>query len=188
MNIENFPVEFIKKMAHSPIRNYAVPGLVSYLIGERSEGKGCVRLFHSTRNHQEPIAPHSHRFDFHCIVLAGQVRNLIWREDYNFNSHNSDTYARRILKYSGAPGHYGITNGGISKYTSSESVYTKGQSYSMEADQVHSIFFSKGAYVLFFEGAQQSDESVVLVPVVDDEVIETFRKEEWMFRAEHESA
>lgn len=52
----------------------------------------------------------------------------------------------------------------------------------MLASEVHSIHFSRGAQVLFFEGPTVADTSIILEPNVDGETIPTFRVEPWMFK------
>jgi len=52
----------------------------------------------------------------------------------------------------------------------------------MKADQMHSIDFSKGAKVLFFEGPRLSDTSEIIEPVVRGEVIRTYIKQDYMFK------
>ena len=69
MNAENFSIEALLRMKHSPVRNYAIPGLTSSLIGSPSPN-GTVRIFECSREHQEPIIPHSHRFSFQCHAGA----------------------------------------------------------------------------------------------------------------------
>ncbi len=174
-------LETINQMKHSPIRNYGgIPGLTSWLISSPG-AQGCVRLMECSRTHQEPITPHSHRFDFECLVLAGNVQNIIW-EPASISSIGDDEYQSTVLRYSGAPGEYekeSATNGWwhIKKYT-----YQCGDAYRMKADEVHSIFFGRGASVLFFEGPKVSDSSIILEPVVDGEVVPTFKVEPWMFK------
>lgn len=51
----------------------------------------------------------------------------------------------------------------------------------MKAEEIHSITFSRGASVLFFEGPRKTDTSTVLEPVVDGETIPLFRTEPWMY-------
>src|SRR5688572_7069582 len=102
MKAENFDVAALLKMAHSPIRNYAIPGLTSSLIGAPSPA-GTVRLFQNSRDHQEPIVPHSHRFDFMCWVLAGAVRNRVWRRAMSYDK-NADFYRSSRLIYGGKAG------------------------------------------------------------------------------------
>jgi hypothetical protein len=112
VNAENFNIEMLLAMAHSPLRNYAIPGLTSSLIGQKS-GTGCIRLFENSRDHQENITPHSHRFDFQCWVLAGHVVNRVWIKpnplrlpsNYKF-SEAHDFFEISELRYQGAPGQY----------------------------------------------------------------------------------
>lgn len=173
-------LEMIEAMKHSPLENYAgVPGLTSWLIGAPGP-KGTVRLLECSRNHQEPVTPHSHRFDFLCQVLAGRVRNLIWEEEQT--PRGGDMYLASNLIYQGKPGKYKRSGNWCSTYSVKEEVHIAGATYSMKADQIHSIFFGRGTKVLFFEGPQVSEESVILEPVVNGVAIPTFDIKDWMFR------
>ena len=182
MRAEGFDVDALIAMAHSPLRNYIVPGLDSYLIGNPSPA-GTVRLFRCSRWHQESITPHSHRFNFQCWVLRGWVRQVLW-EDASLCSYlaEDDMYMRSVQKYLGVPGKYEISRVSSSRYLRAEETYQAGECYSMTHDEIHSIYFSKGAEVLFFEGPQVSDTSVFLEPVVNGEVIPTLKTEPWMFQ------
>jgi hypothetical protein len=180
MNAEGFDINALLHMAHSPVRNYVIPGLTSSLIGTPSD-KGTVRLFQNERKHQETITPHSHRFNFQCWVLRGSVRNRLWfRRDHD--DTNSDEYRTTQLQYSGKIGGYSVDQGGVNRWAYYDSVFTQGQCYSMRAEQVHSIFFARDTVVLFFEGPTISDSSIIIEPVVDGEVIPTFEVKPWMFR------
>lgn len=170
---------FLDKMKHSPVRNYAIPGLTSWLIGAPTV-HGCVRLFECSREHHEPITPHSHRFDFECVVLAGSVRNILWTPVAD--ERRGDRYQSSRLIYRGGIGHYAIDKDGIDTYEGTAFAYRAGDSYSMKADEIHSIYFSRGAKVLFFEGPTIADESLILEPYVDGEVVSTFKVEPWMFK------
>ena len=167
----------LRKMLHSPIRNYAVPGLTSWLIGEPSL-KGTMRLFECSRDHVEPITPHSHRFDFQCWVLKGSVRNRIWRG----SAFDGDQFVQTSLIYGGAPGEYKKARLGVSHFTKHDTVYGQDEWYSMEAREIHSIYFAKGTEVLFFEGPTVSDQSLILEPFVDGDDIPTFEVKPWMFK------
>ncbi len=171
-------IELLMQMAHSPLMNYAVPGLTSSLIGAPSK-EGAVRMFQSDRDQIEVITPHSHRFDFTCIVLSGRVRNLIWKQ---VSEGNGDEYQQSHLVYRDKPGSYKKTPGSVDFWSYGERTYTAGDSYSMKADQVHSIYFSRGAQVLFFEGPAVSDTSIVLEPHVNGETIQTLEVKPWMFK------
>lgn len=173
-------LEFLEKMKHSPVRNYAIPGLTSWLIGAPT-AQGCVRLFECSREHHEQITPHSHRFDFECHVLAGHVRNIIWTP---VTEEKGDRFAETSLLYQGGIGHYETKLCGIDSYEGSAYLHKAGTSYSMKADEIHSIYFSRGAKVLFFEGPKIADSSIILEPYVDGEIVPTFKVEPWMFKRE----
>jgi hypothetical protein len=167
----------LKAMAHSPVRNYAIPGLTSWLIGEPS-ANGTMRLFSCSRDHQEPITPHSHRFDFQCWVLSGTVRNRIWTLGYGCG----DWYGRSSLNYAGDCGQYTKGQHTEGRYEFADAVYEADDWYSMKSAQIHSIYFTAGTEVLFFEGPTISNESLILEPLVDGELIPTFEVKPWMFQ------
>ena len=179
MNIENLDVKFFQSMAHSPIYNYAVAGITSSIIGMPSEN-GVVRLLHSEREHQESVTPHSHRFDFHCIVLRGNVKNRIWSKSYG--SMQSDLYTETQLIYAGSAGKYDKGESNNSRWNYCDYDYSAGQSYSMKANEVHSIFFYRGALVLIFEGKTVSDKSVILEPISQGRTIPILEVKPWMFQ------
>ena len=167
---------FLDCMKHSPVRNSGgIPGLTSWLIGEPGE-HGLVRLMECSRDHFEPIVPHSHRFDFECRVLRGKVRNIIWGPDTN-----GDDYQITKLRYAGAPGQYERQEVGTAKWSFRTETFHEGDTYSMTWDEVHSIFFSRGTVVLFFEAKPVTDTSIILQPFVDGSMIPTFKVEPWMF-------
>lgn len=182
----NFDIDSLLAMAHSPVSNYVIPGLTSYLIGERSE-RGTVRLFHCSREHQEAITPHSHRFDFQCVVLRGSVRNRLWHRAAAYHQ-SADLFQASSLVYQGAMGNYTKEPGEIAMWTYADHYYNAGECYSMRADEVHSIYFSRDALVLFFEGPAASDRSIVLEPHVDGEAIPTMETRPWMFQRKGSAA
>lgn len=171
-------LKILRRMAHSPVKNYGgIPGLTSSLIGSPGPN-GLVRLMESSRDHQEPITPHSHRFDFHCQVITGEVRNLIWTTDENYG----DPFQVSVLQYEGQIGKYKRIVGEVKKWRLIPQIYRAGEEYGMAAEEVHSIFFSKGSVMLFFEGPTERDSSIILEPFVDGEAIPTFKVEPWMFK------
>ena len=180
MNAENFNVAALLKMAHSPVRNYVVPGLTSSLIGMPSPA-GTMRLFECERDHQETITPHSHRFDFQCWVLRGEVRNRIWRS--NFTKYgDGDLYEATLLHYEGEIGAYRMEPGEVNRWQYTDTVYAEGQCYAMRSAEVHSIHFSRGARVLFFEGPKVADSSMIIQPFCGGEVVPTMEVKPWMFK------
>lgn len=171
--------KLLKSMAHSGLHNYILPGLESWLIG--GEGRGTVRLFKSDRHEQHPeITPHSHRFDFACLVLSGKVQNVLWKEDAY-----GDEYAVSNLKYEGQPGQYTRSDGKVARYCTQMKEHKAGDWYCMRADEIHSIRFLERAVVLFFEGPQVTDTTVILEPY-EGERLATFTTADWMFKSKAE--
>jgi hypothetical protein len=161
-------------MRKSMLGNYIIPGLTSSLLTN-----GVVRLFEASREQHSDITPHSHRFNFTCLVLRGHVVNRLWTLGA---SKEHDWYAPSKLEYSGAPGSYKIVHAHDAKrWRYDEVTYNKGEWYSMVADQIHSIMFSPDAIVLFFEGPQITDTTTILEPVVDRCRVSTFAVQPWMF-------
>jgi hypothetical protein len=177
---KNFDLEMLLQMAHSPLENYVIPGLTSKLIGAPSP-YGTVRLFECSRDHQESITPHSHRFDLQCWVLKGKVRNRIWTE-VGYANESGDMYCATTMRYDGSVGKYQREDGISGRWVYGDYLYAAGDWYAMKADEVHSIYFSKGAKVLFFEGPMLEETSIILEPVVNGEVIPTMKVEPWMFK------
>lgn len=177
MNAEHFSIDKLFAMAHSPVRNYAIPGLTRWLIGERGGDKGTVRLFQCERQHQEPITPHSHRFSFQAWVLSGFVINRVWTK----SSSEGDMFMMSRQRCDGM-GKYTLEDLEVGRYRATDRTYGVGQCYSMQAEEIHSIFFSRDALVLFFEGSTEMDCSYVLQPYVNNEVIPTLETKPWMFQ------
>lgn len=178
MSSLNDLANFTSSISHSKVSNYVIPGLSSSLIGNPSES-GVVRLFECSRNHQENITAHSHRFDFKCLVLKGSVRNVIWTE-----STEGDEYAVSSLLYKGEIGSYSKVISRVAKFKPVCTDYNQGDIYSMKYHQIHSIMFTKGTSVLFFEGEPKSESSVILEPYVNGKIIPTMKVEPWMFQKE----
>ncbi len=179
MNAVHTPdLEHILTMAHSHVHNYVIPGLTSSLIGDPGP-RGCVRLFRCSRDHQEPITPHSHRFNFNCIVLRGWVVNRTWRVAKL--DEEGDEFQTVHLHYNGEIGRHSKVDGAVERWLYDDKSYHAGDTYSMLADEVHSIKFSRGAAVLFFEGPALSNSSIAIEPVVNMERIPTSDVQPWMF-------
>ena len=68
-------ISILQDMKSDRVANYVIAGLDSYMLNS-----GKVRLFENKRDHNDAITPHSHRFDFVCLVLAGKVVNSLWEE------------------------------------------------------------------------------------------------------------
>ena len=181
-----FNLSMLLAMKHSPVRNYVIPGLTSWLIGAPGP-QGCIRLFESERETQEFITPHSHRFDFQCWVLAGWVRNRIWTR--RVNSDGCDFYYESKLRRgckrgNGSMGEYTQSEAALNvpqPYTFEDTTYDAGAWYSMGFKEIHSIAFSRGAKVLFFEGPEWTHETTILEPRANGVRVPTFKVEPWMF-------
>jgi hypothetical protein len=171
-------LDLVMKFAHNPVRNYAIPGLTSWMISESKTGN--IRMFEMTRDHIEPVVAYSHRFNFHCVVLHGEVENILFDQ-----SLDGDLYSPIYQIYDGSIGSYKTERSNLRiRYNQISQKYYEGDQYSMCSDEIHSIRFKKGTKVLFFEGSDVSDKSIILEPIVDDEIILTFKVEQWMFKKE----
>lgn len=179
LRLTNFDLPALLALAHSPIHNYVIPGLTSSLLGAPSP-QGCVRLFECSREHQEAITPHSHRFDLQCIVLQGWVENKLWVET---EDEHADAFAVSHIKYLGEPGAYEKRRYGFAaKFAiQSKEGYGPGDCYQMKSAEIHSIAFSRNAKVLFFEGPTLTDISVVIEPWVNGKMVPTSTTQPWMF-------
>lgn len=173
----NFLATSLREMAHSRVRNYATVGLTSSLVGGKDHG--TVRLFEATRQTREWVTPHSHRFDFCAMVLAGSVENILFEE----GGMGGEEYGVGVIApIEGGLGSYKITRtNDVKFYETRTFTYRAGDVYAMAANQFHSIRFSKDAVVLFLEGPNLRDTSAFLEPYENGEVIETFKTEDWMF-------
>lgn len=171
-------IKSILYMKRNPLQNYIVPGLTSWLLADLKE-KGMIRLFEMERHQEMAIAPHSHRFDFDCIVLAGSVVNTLWRPSYNIK--NGDEFQITSLEYMGQPGQYKETRGGIMNYTPLVQEHKEGDKYGMRFDEIHSIKFSRGAKVLFFEGPSKTTHTTLLDPYVNGQRVPQSAIQPWMF-------
>ena len=169
-------IQMIQQMKHSPLYNYIVPGLTSWLIGGKAPTGACVRLFEMEREQMEFITPHSHRFDFECIVLSGTVENTIWTP-YTAG----DEYDMLRLEFDSV-GKYETSITERKRFHKTMSVFKVNEQYRMDHGDIHSIKFSKGACVLFFEGPTKKDHSFALQPVANGESVPTFKTEPWMFK------
>lgn len=88
-------------MENAKVLNYALPGLASAIVSG-SHDHGRVRAFRADRATHEFIAPHSHRFDFDSLALAGSVTNTLFTPD-----PNCDPYlASRLRPWDGGLGKY----------------------------------------------------------------------------------
>jgi len=172
-------IKHLVSMRHSPLRNYIVPGLTSWLIMDNGTA-GKIRLFESSRNQQEFITPHSHRFDFSACVIRGHVHNTLWTPSEQFG----DEYVVTNSTYLGQPGEYEKQSKVVARFVDSTICYDDGEWYSMKHNEIHSIKFSRDAVVLFFENRAITTTTQVLEPFVNGQHVPTMKVEPWMFKKE----
>lgn len=174
-------LNLLTSMRRSRLGNYIVPGIYSSLLGsgEGVEGLGRFRLFEASRHQQKDVTPHSHRFDFCCLVLSGAVHNTTWNQS---KTNSGDAYREVFLDYAGAPGRYVRRYADIDCWTSATGTYEAGEWYSMRHDEIHSIVFEKGTSVLFIEGPEVTATTKALIPWVDGKEVDTLATEDWMFQ------
>ena len=165
-------------MRQRPLRNYIVPGLTSWMIMDNGDD-GKVRMFMCSRDQQEFITPHSHRFDFTACVLRGSVENTLWVET---DDPKSDRYFVTRTQYLGEPGKYKEIAVGVAGFITDTLTHNEGEWYGMKHSDIHSIKFKKDTVVLFIEGRSLATYSNVLEPFVNDERIPTMKTEPWMFK------
>jgi hypothetical protein len=164
-------IDHLLGMRTSLVKNYGLPGVDSSLISN-----GIVRIFESHREQQESITPHSHKFDFCCLVLSGKVLNRTWYADTK-----GDPFIVSYCQYLGEIGKYEKEPAGEVNFSFVDKTYVAGEWYGMKHDEIHSIYFSKGCKVLFFEGEVITNETRIIEPCVDGKHLQTFEIKKWMF-------
>jgi hypothetical protein len=179
MTILNEIEAAIAPMLNNSLRNYIVPGLTSSLVG--GNGKGLVRLFQANRDTLEFITPHSHRFDFTCVVLYGDVMNTIFRSGSGYDERWCYSTINQVCGENGLNEYVHIRDDKPSTWRAEAKSYSTGDTYSMKHTEIHSIKFGRNTRVLFFEGPQLTPTSHMIEPWENGKVIPTFRTEPWMF-------
>ena len=168
--MNNLDLEALRELSHSTLHNYILSGLDSHLLG------ATTRVFVNTRESTGVITPHSHRFDFQCLVLRGEVVNTIFE-----GGGAGDEYQLTETEYLGEPGKYSTLKTERATYLPKATAYQTGDWYGMTSEEIHSIRFSRDAVVLFIEGAQVTNKSAYIEPYVRGETIPTMKTEPWMF-------
>lgn len=169
----------VQPMKNSRLRNYIAPGLTSHLVGGVEHGK--VRLFTADRSTLEFITPHSHRFNFTCLVLQGIVDNTIFEPGSDFCERWCVSTINQVCSGNGLMEYVHTRDEKPTYWRLRTDQWVTGDTYSMSYDQMHSIKFHRGTEVLFFEGPQVVTTGKMLEPWEDGKVIPTFRTEPWMF-------
>lgn len=170
-------IKQFKRMRHSPLHNYIVPGLTSWMIMSNGD-LGKLRMFESTREQQEFITPHSHRFDFTACVLRGCVYNTLWVPVDN----GGDEFVVTNNTYLGKVGEYEVQSRVVARFVGDTICHDEGEWYGMKHNEIHSIRFSRDALVLFIEGQAHTNTTQVLEPWVQQRRIPTMKVEDWMFQ------
>lgn len=175
----------LAKMKNSPVHNYATAGLSSHLIGGGDFGK--VRLLTSDRDTREFITPHSHRYGFSCLVLRGEVHNTVYKQLLNPTQTTPSVnrwWPSTLFEKNGGLGEYDplVPDNDWGWYQEELITYNANDWYSMSANDIHSIWFSRNTEVLFFEGPQENDYSRILEPYSNGQRVPTFNTAPWMFR------
>jgi hypothetical protein len=168
-------IDIVDQMKHNKLNNYILAGLSSSILG--GGDFGCVRLFESSRYTEQFVTPHSHRFDFFCFVLQGFVENIVYQD----SESDDDTWSVFEMQKLNGFGQYKNTFVKNKNFLRQSFCYEAGEFYSMTADEIHSIKFSKDSKVLFFEGAEKSNKSFYLEPFVNEKTINVFEVKPWMF-------
>lgn len=162
------------------LENYIVPGLQSTLLASSLNG-GKVRVFDMTREQEYDITPHDHRYDFQCCVLAGSVTN----RRYTVIERGNKEYATHaIMQYDYAKHELDEAQAEWAEARFEDETFGVGAWYSMKATEFHAIRFSRGAKVLFIEGAEVKAWSSCLLPYVNGRICNTFIWRDWMMAAE----
>jgi hypothetical protein len=173
-------LDAIEPMKNNRLGNYIIPGVASHLIGGGDHGK--VRLFSAARSARDFVTPHSHRFDFTCLVLSGVVRNTIYHPSGSHIEPWCMSTIDQVCGENGLRDYVHTRSEGPSYWLPVTTTYREGDTYAMQHDEIHSIQFDRGTQVLFFEGPQVTAVSCMLEPWVDGQCVPTFKTESWMFR------
>lgn len=185
------PGSVLRRMKHSSIRNYALPGLTSYLIGNDAGHHGMVRMFEADRTTLEVITPHSHRYDFTAYVLHGKVENVTFRRAQSIAEYSNPkaspywvSFLEVIADEHGKelPGEYNHLEGyGPVSFFDEGKVYKEGDWYSVKHNEIHSIHFQKGTRVLMFQSPDITHRTTILEPFANGKRVPNFTVAPWMF-------
>lgn len=171
------PLGVLMGVAHSPVCNYVIPGLTSWLIGEHEDGV-TLRMFTASRHPREPIAPHSHRYDFRARVLTGSVEHTLWVPGDNLHGDEFEVLHQSTPK---TIGDFDCTRGERGYWKPCTYPYDVNRIYQLLAEEVHSIQFDKGTIVLLEEQPDRTN-SFMLNPVVAGNTLYIGDTQPWMFK------
>lgn len=172
----------IEPMLNSRLDNYIIPGVASEIVGGGDFGK--VRLFSTDREARDFVTPHSHRFDFTCLVLSGVVHNTLFTEEqYRTGDEWLGSTIDQVCGANGLREYKHVRYATPNNWEQKTYTYVAGDTYSMKFNELHSIRFERGSRVLFFEGPQLITTSRMIEPWVNGQIVPTFKTEPWMFQS-----
>lgn len=129
-----------KCMPHSRI-NHHTPGL-NYLNLQRSD-KFTLKLYllEPNNNHNSGflVHPHTHRYEFNTVVLAGCVENVVLKELGNKVPPKGKRDFPMIRHEYSPEGVSGKPLGTWLYETDESGIYESGQSYYLNTDQIHTL-------------------------------------------------
>lgn len=175
----------VETMRHNKLGNYIVAGLDSFMIGD-GDKHGKVRLFSCDRDTRDSITPHSHRFDFACLVLRGDVQNTLYEDPTPGSLTKIEPWVvssiDQVCGVDGIRKFEHVRQDKPRDLVARTTMYSRGEIYYMSSEEIHSIVFRRGSRVLFFEGPPKTDRSYMIEPWVNGKVVPTFKTEDWMFQ------
>lgn len=128
-----------KCMPHSRISHHT-PGL-NYLNLQRSD-KFTLKLYLLEPNTNENsgflVHPHTHRYEFNTVVLAGRVTNVVFADPGNKAVPKGAT-AFPWLRHEYTPEGLGGFKGAFLYETADTQTYNCGGSYYLKTDQIHTL-------------------------------------------------
>ena len=159
-------LEFLRSLVLSSadrstrIVNHVEHGLDSTLLS-----KGLFRIFEANYETQVRL-PHSHKYNFACLVLKGSVLNRVYKPiENNKYKENNELHAEYCVAIqTGTLGDYKFNKQHRQAFEITEKLHGEGDWYQMTHEEIHTIRFSKGALVLFIEGPAVTDQVEVLFP------------------------
>ena len=163
MDISNYSV--------NEIQHYVIPYLTSHKVQS-------AEILHMEHYQHGLVAPHSHRRDLLFVVLEGVVHNELYISD-----DSGPEYLVRKIKYEGHPGKYSSDNEEVrGRFRSVRYSFNAGDRFRMLANEIHSIYFNKGAKLLRVSGPELIATSLQLIPVTDKAVrVDIAAVQPWMF-------
>lgn len=159
------------------ITNYGVPGMTSRLLDQ-----GVLRVLTASTRQQFFVTPHSHRYDLLCLVLEGEVENILYEET---GDGTGEEYGVMRCTYEGKKEAFKKEIGSVRKgtFVTYSNIYCEGDCYFMKANEIHTVVFEANTTVLVMEGVTRRNTTQVLLPVgADGKPIDTLQTQPWMYQ------